>query len=158
MNKLNEVCCPRFEPSAWDEKSFEWDGKKFVKDRVYTLFYMPINYGAVVKHITEKVTKAGADMSEWLFLSEHISKWRMDLYVGVDKSVPDAENTTLSGKYISKVYEGDFKNTGIWMKDFENYATHKGMRIKKTYMWYTTCPKCAQKYGKNYTVIVGQTN
>ncbi|WP_369688185.1 hydrolase [Anaerophaga thermohalophila] len=25
-------------------------------------------------------------------------------------------------------------------------------------MWYTTCPKCAKKYGKNYVAIVGQTN
>ena len=24
------------------------------------------------------------------------------------------------------------------------------------YMWYTTCPKCAKKYGKNYVVILGQ--
>lgn len=23
---------------------------------------------------------------------------------------------------------------------------------------YTTCPKCAKKYGKNYVVIVGRTN
>jgi hypothetical protein len=23
-------------------------------------------------------------------------------------------------------------------------------------MWYTTCPKCAQKYGKNYVVIIAQ--
>ncbi|MCK7469725.1 MAG: 60S ribosomal export protein NMD3 [Desulfomicrobium escambiense] len=22
-------------------------------------------------------------------------------------------------------------------------------------MWYTTCPKCAKKYGKNYVAIVG---
>ncbi len=23
------------------------------------------------------------------------------------------------------------------------------------YMWYTTCPKCAKKYGKNHVVILG---
>jgi hypothetical protein len=28
--------------------------------------------------------------------------------------------------------------------------------MKKEYMWYTTCPKCAKKYGKNYVVVVGQ--
>ena len=30
------------------------------------------------------------------------------------------------------------------------------LNIGKWYMWYTTCPKCAKKYGKNYVVIVGQ--
>jgi hypothetical protein len=23
-------------------------------------------------------------------------------------------------------------------------------------MWYTTCPKCAKKYGKNYVVILAE--
>jgi len=52
----------------------------------------------------------------------------------------------------------DFKDTGKWMKDFENYAKGKGMEVKKMYMWYTTCPKCAKKYGKNYVAIVAQVN
>jgi hypothetical protein len=35
-------------------------------------------------------------------------------------------------------------------------AKSKGLNITKEYMWYTTCPKCAKKYGKNYVVIVGK--
>ena len=42
------------------------------------------------------------------------------------------------------------------MKDFENYVKEKNMIVEKMYMWYTTCPKCAKKYGKNYVVIVGK--
>ena len=80
----------------------------------------------------------------------------MDIYLAVDKEMPGADNITLSGKFLSKVYEGDFKETGKWCKDFENYAKDKGYAIKKWYMWYTACPKCAKKYGKNYTVIIGQ--
>jgi hypothetical protein len=60
--------------------------------------------------------------------------------------------------FSSKVYEGDFKETGEWCRDFENIAKERGMKIEKWYMWYTTCPKCAKKYGKNYTVIVGKIN
>ena len=65
-------------------------------------------------------------------------------------------NVVLSGKYLSKVYEGNFRETGKWVKDFENYARGRNVRIAKTYTWYTTCPKCAKKYGKNYVVIIGQ--
>ncbi|HZH72463.1 MAG TPA: hydrolase [Mariniphaga sp.] len=25
-------------------------------------------------------------------------------------------------------------------------------------MWYTTCPKCAKKYGRNFVVIVGKVD
>jgi len=35
-------------------------------------------------------------------------------------------------------------------------AKTNGFTIKKWYMWYTTCPKCAKKYGKNYVVIICQ--
>jgi hypothetical protein len=62
----------------------------------------------------------------------------------------------LSGKFLSKVYEGPFKNTGKWCKDFEKYAESKNSKIKKWYMWYTTCPKCAKKYGKNYVAVIAQ--
>ena len=75
-----------------------------------------------------------------------------------DKDIPDAGNTTLSGKFLSKVYEGNFKETGNWCKDFEAYAKGKDLHIGKWYMWYTTCPKCAKKYGKNYVAIIGSLN
>jgi hypothetical protein len=29
----------------------------------------------------------------------------------------------------------------------------KDKEIEKIYFYYTTCPKCAKLYGKNYTVI-----
>jgi hypothetical protein len=152
----NVECCPKFDPSAWDEKSFKWDNKKFVKDTVSTLFYMPVNFGSVITKLTNKVQKAGANMPDWLCLSDHPSKWKMEILLAVDKNIPDAENVNLSGQYMSKVYEGDFKETKDWCKDFESYVKKTGSSIKKMYMWYTTCPKCAKKYGKNYVAIIAE--
>ncbi|MBU1706259.1 hypothetical protein KKG19_06095 [Patescibacteria group bacterium] len=157
MNE-EKICCPKFDPAPWDGKAFEWQNKKFIKDKVFTLFYMPMNFGGVMKRVYEKVEKAGITIQEGMWLSDHASKWNMDLYVAVDKEVAGAENVTLSGKFLSKVYEGNFKDTGKWTQDFENYAKGKGISVKKMYMWYTTCPKCAKKYGKNYVVLVGQIN
>jgi hypothetical protein len=154
--KAEPECCPKFDPIPWDDKSFEWANKKFIKDKVNTLFYMPLNFGGVMKRLDSKLTKAGATMPDNLGLSDHTSKWNMDIYLAVDKEIPDAENVALSGKFYSKVYEGPFQDTGKWMKDFENTAKNKGLSMKKEYMWYTTCPKCAKKYGKNYVVVVGQ--
>jgi hypothetical protein len=39
------------------------------------------------------------------------------------------------------------------MKD---YVKTKAREIKKMYFFYTTCPKCAEFYGKNYTVILAK--
>ena len=48
------------------------------------------------------------------------------------------------------------KNTGKWCKDYENIAKSKGFKIIKMFMWYTTCPECAKKYGKNYVAIISK--
>ena len=154
QNKPEFECCPPFEPSFWNDKIIIWENKRFIKDKVYTLFYMPMNFGGVMKRLDRKIKDAGATIPEWLCLSDHTSKWNMDLYLAVDKEVPGAANVTLNGKYYSKVYEGPFKDTGKWCKDYETIVQGKGLKIKKWYMWYTTCPKCAKKYGKNYIVIV----
>ncbi len=36
------------------------------------------------------------------------------------------------------------------------YAVAQGKTMSKMYFFYTTCPKCAKKYGKNYVVILAQ--
>jgi hypothetical protein len=115
-----------------------------------------MNFGSVMKKLDKKVRGAGAKMPDYLCLSDHTSKWNMDLYLAVDKDVPGAENETVTGKFYSRVYEGDFKHTKEWGDDFEAKAKEKGLNIQKQFMWYTTCPKCAKKYGKNYVAVIGQ--
>ena len=154
--KSKAECCPKFDPKLWDDKTFDWESKKFIKDNVFTLFHMPVNFGSVIKRLYEKVENAEGDFPGWLCLSDHTSKWNMDIYVAVDKDIPEAENTELSGKFYSKVYEGPYKDTGKWRKDFEDIVKSKGLKTKKQYVWYTTCPKCAKKYGKNYVTIVSE--
>ena len=149
-------CCPQFNPTLWDGKILAWDKKRFIKDRVFSLFYIPLNFGSVITKMTVLLEKNGTKMSDGLCLSDCVSMWNMDLYLAVDKEIPEAHNVQLSGTYLCKVYEGDFKDTGKWCKDFEIYAKDKNYKVKKIYMWYTTCPKCAKKYGKNYVAIVGE--
>jgi hypothetical protein len=158
MNEQNQQpeCCPKFDPAPWEDKILQWENKKFIKDKVFTLFYMPVNFGSVITRMMKKVEAAGAETPGNIGLSDHTSKWNMDIYLAVDKDIPGAENVALSGKFFSKVYEGKFSDTGKWCRDFADQAKAKGLEIKKMYMWYTTCPKCAKKYGKNYVVIVGE--
>lgn len=149
-------CCPKFDPTPWDGKTHTWDNKRFIKDKVFSLFYIPINFGQVIRRMITKTEKAKAKTPDWLCLADHTSKWNIDLYLAVDKEVPDANNVTLYGKFLSKVYEGPYKDSCKWCKEFEDYAKTQGVTTKKLYLWYTTCPKCAKKYGKNYVVIFGE--
>ena len=109
-----------------------------------------------MRRLASMVEQAGASVQKSLCLSDHTSKWNMDVLLEVDREIPGADNLVLSGEFMSKVYEGDFKDTGIWCNDFEKFVTKSGCRIKKLYMWYTTCPKCAKKYGKNYVTIIAE--
>jgi len=149
-------CCPKFNPEPWEGKVLDWKDKKFLKDSVKTFMFMPMNFGGVITRMMKKVETAGAKTPDMMALSDHTSKWNMDLYLAVDKEIDGAENVTLSGKFLAKVYEGDFKDTGKWTEDFKKFATDKGYKIKKWYMWYTTCPKCAKVYGHNYVVTVAE--
>lgn len=151
-----EICCPEFIPTQWDNQIFEWDNKMFVKGKVKTFFFMPLGFGKVIQKLNEQIDAHQASIPDWLCLSDHTSKWNMNLYLAVDKEVPTLENVKLTGKYFSKVYEGSYSDTDKWCKEYEAMAKLKGLTIEKMYMWYTTCPKCAKKYGKNYVVIISE--
>lgn len=156
QSETNPMCCPEFDPTLWDDRLFEWKDRKFIKDHVFTLFYMPVSFGKVMIRLDKIVKQAGATIPDWLCLSDHTSKWNMDIYLAVDKEIAGAENVTLSGRFFSKVNEGPFRDTGKWNKDFEIVLKSKGFKKNKLFMWYTTCPKCAKKYGKNYVAFIAQ--
>ena len=123
-------CCPPFDPAPWDGKVFEWNNKRFIKDSVTTQLYMPLNFGEVIMRMNEKVARAGAEMPDWLCLSDHISESNMDLYLAVDREVDGAENVTLSGNFLSKVYEGDFEKTGDGAGTLKAMQKAKGLKLK----------------------------
>ncbi|MBX3043874.1 MAG: hypothetical protein KIT33_14995 [Candidatus Kapabacteria bacterium] len=149
-------CCPVFEPKSWDDKTFEWTDKIFIKDKVTTFFYMPLNFGKAMVRLDNLVSQSDSEVEEWLCLSEHTSKWNMNLYLAVNKEIQNAENIRISGKYYCKVFEGSFNKTGEWTKEFAEILKSKGINAVKPLIWYTTCPKCAKKYGKNYVAFFGK--
>ena len=60
--------------------------------------------------------------------------------------------------FLTKVFEGPYQNVGKWAMEMAEYVKGKGKEIKKLYFSYTTCPKCAKAYGKNYVVLFAQIN
>jgi hypothetical protein len=150
-------CCPRFQPEAWDEKEVHWDNKLFLKERVRCLFYIPLNFGQVMRRAMDRIGRVNAFTPEPpVGLSDHKSRWNMDLYLEVTREVPDSETVRLTGAFLTKVFEGPFKNTRQWCDAMAEWVRSKGKEIKRELMYYTTCPRCAKHYGKNYVVIFAQ--
>jgi len=158
MDKLYEQsetgCCPRFDPKPWNEKEISWQNKLFLKDHVRSLFHIPLNFGKVMVKNMEKIKNAGALAPQPLMLSDEESPWGADIYIATIQEVPGAKMETISGSFLTKVFEGPYRNASRWVKEMKTYVKSKGKEIKKMYFFYTTCPRCAKFYGKNYTVLL----
>jgi hypothetical protein len=154
----NEVaeCCPRFEPGPWDGVELTWKDRKFVKDRVRSFLHIPLNFGSVMVRNMQRIEAAGAKTDEMIVLSDENSLWGADVYISVGKEVPDSSNVTISGTFLSKVFEGPYQNVHKWIEETKRLVASRSKQLKKLYCYYTTCPKCAKKYGKNYVVILAQ--
>lgn len=151
-----DVCCPEFDPEPWDNKVHKWHEKRFISTKVKTFLHIPLGFGKAMTKLTSVISSAHAVFEDAMCLSEHTSMWNMNLYLAVDKYIEGAENISLSGSFYTKVYEGEFKNIGVWMEDFKKVLQEKRIVSRQMYMWYTTCPKCAKKYGQNYVVVVAK--
>ncbi|CAG0986947.1 hypothetical protein METP3_02414 [Methanosarcinales archaeon] len=158
MDKLYEQsetgCCPRFDPGPWEDKEIKFKDKLFLKDHVRSFLHIPLNFDKIMVKNMEKITAACALTPEPLLLSDEKSMWGSDVYIAVSKEVPGAQMEKISGTFLSKVFEGPYKNMGKWAKEMQGFVKSKGKELKKMYFFYTTCPKCAKYYGINYTVIL----
>ena len=63
---------------------------------------------------------------------------------------------SLDGDYVTKVFEGPYRDAKNWHDEMMNDAKNRGHEDAGVYMFYTTCPKCAKAYGKNYVVGVAE--
>ncbi|MCX5682822.1 MAG: hypothetical protein NT049_03960 [Planctomycetota bacterium] len=149
-------CCPRFDPAPWDDKIIAWDKKLFLRDRVTSFLHIPLNFGAVMKRSMALIAAAGTAAGEQIVLSDENSLWGADVYIAIAKDIPGARTAALSGTFLAKVFEGPYRNAGKWAAEMTSFVKGQGKRLQKLYFFYTTCPKCAKKYGKNYVVILVQ--
>lgn len=149
-------CCDPFDPTPWQKKEIIWKEKIFVKDHVISFLHIPLNMGAIITKNMVLIEKAGAKSPYQLMLTDEKSAWGSDIYIDVSKNVPGATMAAVSGTFLTKVFEGPFQNIGKWAQSMKKYVKGKNREILKLYFSYTTCPKCAKIYGKNYVVLFAQ--
>jgi len=145
-------CCPRFDPLPWNEQQYVFADKLFLKETTWCFLHIPLNMGSMMRRVLSAIESANAKTEGYFMLSHDCSPWKSEHFIAVSKDVPGAEIIKLSGTFLTKTFEGPFKDAGKWCKEMNTYVEGQGKRIKKLYFYYTTCPKCLQTYGKNYVV------
>jgi hypothetical protein len=149
-------CCPRFDPAPWEGQELHFRDKPFVRAKTMSLFHIPLNMGDTFQSTLKAIADSGAEDEEFVVLSRDPSAWSGEHFFAVKKEVPGAENVKLSGDFVTHVFEGPFSRMSAWCKEMEVLVSKKGKHLDKLYYFYTTCPKCAKHYGKNYVVGIAQ--
>lgn len=154
--KNSTECCPRFEPGPWMDREITWDNKLFLQDRVLSFLHIPLNFGTVMKRSVAAIEAAGAMPEDVIVLSDENSLWGADVYISISREIPGARTAVISGTFLTRVFEGPYRNMRHWIDEMKSFVKGKGQELQKLYFYYTTCPKCAKKYGKNYVVLLAE--
>ena len=146
-------CCEPFDPTPFRDAEWSWKDKLFVKDRVHSFLHIPLDMGRRVQRDMALIEAAHAEADHQLMLTEDSSPWGADLFIEVSGPVPGATMATLSGRFLTRVYDGPFRDAGGWVADMRAWVAQRGENVEKIYLGYTTCPACAKAYGHNYVVV-----
>ncbi len=151
MEAVETGCCPEFDPKGWDGRHLVFEDQPFVRATTRSLMHVPLNMGTVFTRVQEHIEDAGAqDKDSYFVMSHDISQSESEHFFAVTKDVPGEEMVRLSGEFIARVFEGPYRRAKNWDHDMRVAAEAAGHTAKNVYMFYTTCPKCAKAYGKNY--------
>ena len=152
-------CCPRFNPENWDNQDLHFRDKLFLRAGTRSLCHIPLNMGSVFRKTFQAIDEANARSDpNFIVLSREKSAWSAEHLFAVDKEVVDADMTRLTGDYLTRVFEGPYRNMRQWCEELDNSVRAKGEDPEQAYFFYTTCPKCAKTYGKNYVVGVAKVH
>lgn len=153
-------CCAVPNVEQWNEQIIEFREKRFIRMCTKSFMYVPRDMDQVMTKIQRKAEDADALMpeSEAMVLSRDLSPWKAEQLFAVSKEVPGVENIFLSGQFATKVFEGPYSDAKKWMTQTLEYVKKLGRTSDAIYFFYTTCPKCAQAYGKNFTIAFAKLN
>ncbi|MBS0126422.1 hydrolase [Thetidibacter halocola] len=150
-------CCARFNPEGWDGQVLRFEDKPFVRASTHSVMHVPVDMGRVFGRVFRHMEDQEAmDIGQTLVLSRDRSAWNAEHLFATTKPVDTEENVTLSGDFVTKVFEGPYRTARDWYGEMQDLVRSRGSEPTDIWFFYTTCPKCAKAYGKNYVVGVGR--
>jgi hypothetical protein len=154
------ICCPVFDPVPWDGVNHEWKEKLFISDSIVQCFHVPLpgQMGKVIGRMWKNAEDCSvSNPKDFLLLAHDPSPWKSVFYMSVMDEHPNLKNPVrISGHFVSKAFDGPYQNVPSYIKETDAYLKERGLKATKYYFYYTTCPKCAKKYGHNWIVVFAQ--
>ena len=151
-------CSSATDVSAWHNKTFEWTEKRFIKSDVSAFLTLPLNINRRRKQLLQHANIAGADIPEGMCMAVYVSEWKIDMYLAVDKYVPEVKNITMNGKYFSQVLDYAINNIQKCYSDFQKSLEQRGFKLKddQIFFWYTLCPQCSKYHGQRHLILIAR--
>jgi len=150
-------CCPRFRPGGWDEQALHFEGKPFVRAISHGVNHVPQDMAPAYAAAASAIEKANAwEDRQMLVLNRVFPAREAEHLFAVRKPVPGMELVRLDGDYRTKLFEGRYEQAPQWQADFEAELADQGLQAEQIYFYFTTCPACAEFYGRNYVVAVAK--
>ncbi|TMM52687.1 hydrolase [Sulfitobacter sabulilitoris] len=150
-------CCPRFKPHCWDNQHLHFEDKRFLRAVTHSAMHIPIDMGRVFSRVNTHIEDQDAyDPDDFIVLSRDTSAWNSEHLFSVSKPVAGEEMTTLSGDFITRVFEGAYRKARVWQSEMQKAVEKTGKTPGQVWFFYTTCPRCAKTYGKNYVIGVAE--
>ncbi len=158
MKTQDQPCCPEFDVAKWDKKTFVWENKLFIMETIPALFHIPFPpmIGKKTMKMHSMAVKAGVtipDLSDALILFRDPTPFKSEIYYAVTKAVDGANNTAISGTFMTRVFDGPYNAIPRFIKEMEVYLKESEKTAKDYYVHYAYCPKCAKKFGHNYMIL-----
>lgn len=155
---LVEPCCPAFDRVPWDGTRHRWTGRLFARTTVPQILHIPLGLPGRMRRLMERIERAGAmpasDAS--LVLMRELSPWRSEILVALATEVPGLASVRLSGTFLTKVFDGPYRDAPVWMAETDAALAQVGERAQRHYLRYAYCPKCARRFGHNFVTVFAQ--
>jgi hypothetical protein len=158
METQVQECCPKFDVEKWDKKTFNWENKLFLKEEMSTFFHIPfppaIGKKVMKMHSSAQQSEATIpDRSDALILFRDPSAFRSEIYYAVTKEVTGANNTSLSGSYVARVFDGPYNSVPKYLKEMDKFLKERQQTARDYMIHYAYCPKCSKESGHNYMIL-----
>ena len=145
------------DPEGWDGQELHFEDKPFVRATTRSVMHVPLDMGKVFQRVQTHLENAGAfDPEDVIVLSRDLSAWQAEHLFAAARNVHGEEMTTLSGDFVTRVFEGPYRDAKDWDAEMRDAVRARGATPDDVYFFYTTCPKCAKAYGRNHVVGVAR--
>lgn len=153
-SKNETGCCAVPNVAGWRDVRVDFSGMKFLRRTVRSFLHIPINMASVMTELERTAREAGVLMppERALVLSRDLSAWKSEQLFAVSGDISGEELVEVSGTYVTRVFDGDFKNMKTWFEEMRQAGRDAGGSGENVLFFYTTCPKCAKHYGHNYVI------